>query len=127
MVRIAILLILLGCSTDNNNLQSPPDTKKAILELSEIQVQPSDQIKKERIIKTLEDCNSYGNLAYEKYNQCVQESKVLKDRILSLELELQSIETEIQPWRWIKRIFVFAMLGIMALYLIRFYLKFKPI
>lgn len=127
MVRIAILLILLGCSTDNNNLQSPPDTKKAILELNEIQVQPSDQIKKERIIKTLEDCNSYGNLAYEKYNQCVQESKVLKDRILFLELELQSIETEIQPWRWIKRIFVFAMLGIMALYLIRFYLKFKPI
>ena len=127
MVRIGILLILLGCSTDNNNLQSPPDTKKAILELSEIQVQPSDQIKKEQIIKTLEDCNSYGNLAYEKYNQCVQESKVLKDRILSLELELQSIETEIQPWRWIKRIFVFAMLGIMALYLIRFYLKFKPI
>lgn len=127
MVRIAILLILLGCSTDNNNLQSPPDTKKAILELSEIQVQPSDQIKKERIIKTLEDCNSYGNLAYEKYNQCVQESKALKDRISSLEIELQSIETEIQPWRWIKRIFVFAMLGIMALYLIRFYLKFKPI
>ena len=127
MVRIAILLILLGCTTDNKNLQSPPDTKKAILELNEIQVQPSDQIKKERIIKTLEDCNSYGNLAYEKYNQCVQESKVLKDRILSLELELQSIETEIQPWRWIKRIFVFAMLGIMTLYLIRFYLKFKPI
>ena len=127
MVRIAILLILLGCSTDNNNLQSPPDTKKAILELNEIQVQPSDQIKKERIIKTLEDCTSYGNFAYEKYNQCVQESKILIDRISSLELELQSIETEIQPWRWIKRIFVFAMLGIMALYLIRFYLKFKPI
>jgi hypothetical protein len=127
MVRIAILLILLGCSTDNNNLQSPPDTKKAILELNEIQVQPSDQIKKERIIKTLEDCNSYGNLAYEKYNQCVQDSKVLTDRISSLELELKSIEKEIQPWRWIKRGFVFVVLGFMIFYFIRFYLKYKPI
>lgn len=127
MVRIAILLILLGCTTDNNNLQSPPDTKKAILELNEIQVQPSDQIKKERIIKTLEDCTSYGNLAYEKYNQCVQESKILLDRISSLELELQSIEKEIQPWRWIKRIFVFVILGIMVFYFVRFYVKYKPI
>jgi hypothetical protein len=127
MVRIGILLILLGCSTDNNNLQSPPDTKKAILELNEIQVQPKDQIKKERIIKTLEDCTSYGNLAYEKYNQCVEDSKVLTDRISSLELELKSIEEEIQPWRWIKRGFVFALLGFMIFYFIRFYLKYKPI
>jgi hypothetical protein len=127
MVRIAILLILLGCSTDNNNLQSPPDTKKAILELSEIQVQPSDQIKKERIIKTLEDCTSYGNLAYEKYNQCVQDSKVLTDRISSLELELKSIEKEIQPWRWIKRIFWILLFSLIAFYLVRLYLKYKPI
>ena len=126
MVRIAILLILLGCSTDNNNLQSPPDTKKAILELSEIQVQPSDQIKKERIIKTLEDCTSYGNLAYEKYNQCVQDSKVLTDRISSLELELKSIEKEIQPWRWIKRIFWILLFSLIAFYLVRLYFKYKP-
>jgi hypothetical protein len=127
MVRIGILLILLGCSTDNNNLQSPPDTKKAILELSEIQVQPEDQIKKERIIKTLEDCTSYGNLAYEKYNQCVQDSKVLTDRISSLEQELKSIETEIQPWRWIKRIFWILLFSLIAFYLVRLYLKYKPI
>lgn len=127
MVRIAILLILLGCSTDNNNLQSPPDTKKAILELNEIQVQPEDQIKKERIIKTLEDCNSYGNLAYDKYNQCVQYSKVLTDRISSLEQELQSIETEIQPWRWIKRIFWIVLFSLIAYYLVKLYLKYKPI
>ena len=127
MVRIAILLILLGCSTDNNNLQSPPDTKKAILELSEIQVQPEDQIKKERIIKTLEDCNSYGNLAYEKYNQCVQDSKALTDRISSLEQELKSIEKEIQPWRWIKRIFWIVLFSLIAFYLVRLYLKYKPI
>lgn len=127
MVRVAILLILLGCSTDNKNLQSPPDTKKAILELNEIQVQPEDQIKKERIIKTLEDCTSYGNLAYEKYNECVEDSKVLTDRISSLEQELKSIETEIQPWRWIKRIFWIVLFSLIAFYLVRLYLKYKPI
>jgi len=127
MVRIGILLILLGCSTDNNNLQSPPDTKKAILELNEIQVQPEDRIKKERIIKTLEDCTSYGNLAYEKYNQCVEDSKVLTDRISSLKQELKSIETEIQPWRWIKRIFWIVLFSLIAFYLVRLYLKYKPI
>lgn len=127
MVRIGILLILLGCSTDNNNLQSPLDTKKAIEELNEIQVQPSDQIKKERVIQVLKDCGSYSLEAYEKYIQCTSEQSTLKTRISSLEKELEQLKAELQTWRYIKWI-VYAILALYLLYrLVRIYLKYKPL
>lgn len=127
MVRIGILLILLGCSTDNNNLQSPPDTKKAILELSEIQVQPSDQIKKERVLQVLKDCGSYSLEAYEKYIQCTNEQSTLKTRILSLEKELIELKEELKTWQYIKYGF-YAILVLYVFYKIaQIYLKYKPI
>ena len=127
MVRIGILLILLGCSTDNNNLQSPPDTIKAILELSEIQVQPSDQIKKERVIQVLKDCGSYSLEAYDKYIQCTSEQSTLKTRILGLERELIELKEELKTWQYIK----YGFYTILVLYVIykstQIYLKYKPI
>ena len=127
MVRIAILLIVLGCSTDNNNLQSPPDTKKAIEELNEIQVQPSDQIKKERVIQVLKDCGSYSLEAYEKYIQCTSEQSTLKTRILSLEKELKELKEELKTWQYIKYGF-YTILVLYVLYrLVKIYLKYKPI
>lgn len=127
MVRIGILLILLGCSTDNNNLQSPPDTKKAIEELNEIQVQPSDQIKKERVLQVLKDCGSYSLEAYEKYIQCTSEQSTLKTHILSLEKELKELKEELKTWQYIK-FGLYAMLSLYILYrLAKIYLKYKPI
>ena len=127
MVRIGILLILLGCSTDNKSLQSPPDTKKAILELNEIQVQPSDQIKKERVLQVLKDCGSYSLEAYEKYIQCTSEQSTLKTRILGLEKELIELKEELKTWQYIK-FGLYAMLSLYILYrLAKIYLKYKPI
>jgi len=127
MVRIAILLILLGCTTDNNNLQSPPDTKKAILELSEIQVQPSDQIKKERVIQVLKDCGSYSIEAYDKYIQCTSEQSTLKIRILSLEKELIQLKEELKTWNYIKYGFCIILLLYVFYKSTQIYLKYKPI
>lgn len=127
MVRIAILLILLGCSTDNKSLQSPPDTKKAIEELTEIQVQPSDQIKKKRVLQVLKDCGSYSLEAYEKYIQCTSEQSTLKTRILGLEKELKELREELKTWQYIK-FGLYAMLSLYILYrLAKIYLKYKPI
>lgn len=127
MVRIGILLILLGCSTDNKSLQSPPDTKKAIEELTEIQVQLSDQIKKERVIQVLKDCGSYSLEAYEKYIQCTSEQSTLKTHILSLEKELKELKEELKTWNYIKYGF-YTILVLYVLYrLAKIYLKYKPI
>lgn len=127
MVRIGILLILLGCSTDNKSLQSPPDTKKAIEELSEIQVQPSDQIKKERVLQVLKDCGSYSLEAYDKYIQCTSEQSTLKTRILGLEKELKELREELKTWQYIK-FGLYAMFSLYILYrLAKIYLKYKPI
>jgi hypothetical protein len=127
MVRIGILLILLGCSTDNNNLQSPPDTKKAILELNEIQVQPEDQIKKERVLQVLKDCGSYSLEAYEKYIQCTSEQSTLKTHILSLEKELIELKKELRTWKYIKYGFYSILLLYVLYRLTQIYLKYKPI
>ena len=127
MARIGILLILLGCSTDNKSLQSPPDTKKAIQELIEIQVQPIDQVKKERVLQTLKDCGSYSMEAYDKYIQCTTEQSTLKTHILGLEKELIQLKEELKTWQYIKYGF-YAMLSLYILYrLARIYLKYKPI
>lgn len=127
MVRIGILLILLGCSTNNNSLQSPPDTKKAIEELSAIQVQSSDQVKKERVIQVLKDCESYSLEAYEKYIQCTNEQSTLKNHILSLKKELKELKEELKTWQYIK-FGLYAMLLLYILYrLAKIYLKYKPI
>lgn len=127
MVRIGILLILLGCSTDNKSLQSPPDTKKAIEELTEIQVQPSDQIKKDRVLQVLKDCGSYSIEAYDKYIQCTSEQSTLKTRIFSLEKELTELKEELKTWNYIK----YGFYTILVLYVIyrlaNIYLKYKPI
>lgn len=127
MVRIGILLILLGCSTDNKSLQSPPDTKKAIEELIEIQVQSSDQIKKERVLQVLKDCGSYSLEAYEKYIQCTNGQSTLKTHILSLEKELKELREELKTWNYIKYGF-YTILVLYVLYrLAKIYLKYKPI
>ena len=127
MVRIGILLILLGCSTDNKSLQSPPDTKRAIEELTEIQVKQSDQIKKERVLQVLKDCGSYSLEAYEKYIQCTSEQSTLKTRILGLEKELTELKEELKTWQYIKYGF-YAILVLYVLYrLAKIYLKYKPI
>lgn len=127
MVRIGIILILLGCSTDNKSLQSPPDTKKAIEELTEIQVQSSDQVKKERVIKVLNDCGSYSLEAYDKYIQCTSEQSTLKTRILGLEKELIELKEELKTWQYIKYGF-YAILVLYVIYkLANIYLKHKPI
>lgn len=127
MARIGILLILLGCSTNNNSLHSPPDTKKAIEELTEIQVQSSDQIKKERVLQVLKDCGSYSLEAYEKYIQCTSEQSTLKTHILSLEKELKELREELKTWQYIK-FGLYAMLSLYILYrLTKIYLKYKPI
>ena len=127
MARIGILLILLGCSTDNKTLQSPPDTKKAIQELIEIQVQPIDQIKKERVLQTLKDCGSYSIEAYDKFIQCTKEQSTLKTQISSLEKELIQLKKELKTWHYIKYGF-YAMLFLYILYrLAKIYLAYKPI
>lgn len=127
MVRIGIILILLGCSTNNNSLQFPPDTKRAIEELNEIQVQSSDQIKKERVLQVLKDCGSYSLEAYDKYIQCTSEQSTLKTRILGLEKELIELKEELKTWQYIK----YGFYTILVLYVIyrlaNIYLKYKPI
>ena len=127
MVRIGIILILLGCTTNNNSLQSPPDTKKAIEELTEIQVQPLDQVKKERVLQVLKDCESYSIEAYDKYIKCTSEQSTLKTRILGLEKELIELKEELKTWNYIK----YGFYTILVLYVIyrlaNIYLKYKPI
>lgn len=127
MARIGILLILLGCSTNNNSLQSPPDTKKAIDELSAIQVQSSDQAKKERVLQVLKDCGSYSLEAYEKYIQCTSEQSTLKTHILGLEKELKELKEELKTWNYIKYGFYTILVLYVFYRLAKIYLKYKPI
>ena len=127
MVRIVLILLFFGCTTDNKYLETPPDTKKAIQDLQEISVLQSDQNKKERVIKALNDCGVYSIEAYNKYIQCVKESSSLREKIESLQKEISQLEEEIKPWRWIKRSFYLIVIGLVIFYLIKLYLKFKPI
>lgn len=127
MVRIVLILLFFGCTTDNKYLETPPDTKKAIQDLQEISVLQSDQGKKERAIKALRDCSTYSIEAYDKYIQCVKESSSLREKIESLQKEISQLEEEIKPWRWIKRTFYVIVIALFIFYLIKLYLKFKPI
>lgn len=127
MAGIIVVLLLISCSTNNNSLQSPPDTKRAIEELTEIQVQSSDQFKKERVLQVLKDCGSYSLEAYDKYIQCTSEQSTLKTRILSLEKELIELKEELKTWKYIKYGF-YAILVLYVIYkLANIYLKYKPI
>jgi len=127
MVRVVLILLFFGCTTDNKYLEIPPDTKRAIQDLQEISVLQSDQEKKERAIKALSDCGTYSIDAYDKYIQCVKESSSLREKIESLQKEISQLEEEIKPWRWIKRTFYVIVIALILFYLVKLYLKFKPI
>ena len=127
MARIITLLFLLSCSTDKGVLNSPPDTKQAIKDLSEIEVSSTDIAKKERIIQTLQDCGSYSLEAYEKYIQCTSEQSTLKTHILSLEKKLIELKEELKTWKYIKYGFYSILLLYVLYRLTQIYLKYKPI
>lgn len=130
MVRVVIIILLIKCSLNNNDIQlnKPPDIKKAIEIIDEFKINNSNEQKKIEIVKeTLNDCQDYSDRAYNKYLQCVKESEKNIDKIKNLEKKILDLEDEISPWRMIKRIFWAIFIGFLIFLAIKIYLKFKPI
>lgn len=95
-MRYIFILILFTCSTIQTSISKPPEIQNLIDELksnNEIQ----DTVKS-RIINTLEDSMEYNSECFNKNILLEKENFILKEK-------LQSIELEIQTWRTIKNSF----------------------
>lgn len=120
MARIAILILLLGCATDNQ-INRPIDTTQAIEDLQSIEITTiKDSAIRERIVRVLQDCGEYGKEAY-------KSATALQSRVSELEKQLLELEEEIKPYRYFKRFLLIVIIAILIFYGIKLYLKFKPI
>jgi hypothetical protein len=120
MVRIAILILLLGCATEQQ-INRPIDTKKAIQDLQSIEVNTiKDSAIRERVVRVLQDCGEYGKEAY-------RSATVLQNRVVELEKQLLELEEEIKPYRYFKRFILVSIIALLLFFGIKFYLKLKSI
>jgi hypothetical protein len=109
MVRIAILILLLGCATDNQ-INRPIDTKEAIEDLQSIEVNTiKDSAIRERVVRVLQDCSEYGKEAY-------KSATALQSRVVELEKQLAELEEEIKPYRYFKRFLLIVIIAILIFY-----------
>lgn len=95
-MKYLFILILFTCSTIQTSISKPPEIQNLIDELksnNEIQ----DTVKT-RIISTLENSMEYNSECFNKNILLEKENFILKEK-------LQSIELEIQTWRTIKNSF----------------------
>ena len=95
-MRYIFILLLFTCSTIQTSISKPPEIQNLIDELksnNEIQ----DTVKS-RIINTLENSMEYNSECFNKNILLEKENFILKEK-------LQSIELEIQTWRTIKNSF----------------------
>jgi hypothetical protein len=120
MVRIVLLILLLGCATDNQ-INRPIDTKGAIKDLQSIEINTiKDSAIRERVVRVLQDCGEYGKEAY-------KSAIVLQSRVIELEKQLAELEEEIKPYRYFKRFLLVTIIALLLFFGIKFYLKLKPI
>jgi hypothetical protein len=120
MVRIAILILLLGCATEQQ-INKPIDTTQAIQDLQSIDVTTiKDSAIRERVVRVLQDCGEYGKEAY-------KSATTLKTRVVELEKQLAELEEEIKPYRYFKRFLLVSIIAVLIFFGIKFYLKLKPI
>jgi hypothetical protein len=120
MVRIILLVLLLGCATDNQ-INRPIDTKEAIKDLQSIEITTiKDSAIRERVVRVLQDCGEYGKEAY-------KSATTLQTRVVELEKQLLELEEEIKPYRYFKRFLLVTIIALLLFFGIKFYLKLKPI
>jgi hypothetical protein len=120
MARIVLLILLLGCATEQQ-INKPIDTKKAIKDLQSIEVTTiKDSAIRERVVRVLQDCGEYGKEAY-------RSATVLQSRVFELEKQLLELEEEIKPYRYFKRFLLVTIIAFLLFFGIKFYLKLKPI
>jgi len=120
MVRIVLLILLLGCATDNQ-INKPIDTKEAIKDLQSIEITTiKDSAIRERVVRVLQDCGEYGKEAY-------KSATVLQSRVSELEKQLLELEEEIKPYRYFKRFLLVSIIAVLIFFGIKFYIKLKPI
>ena len=130
MVRIACIFLLLNCFLYKSQppISNPPDTSEAIAIVESIPVNTEEQKRKVEIVKqTLRECQIYGESVYAKFTDCVKESDSIRQKLSELQKKIESLEEEIYPWRTIKRGFWLILIGIIAFFAVRLYLKIKPI
>ncbi len=130
MVRIAWIFLLLNCFLYKSQppISKPPDTSEALSIVESIPVNTEEQKRKVEIVKqTLRECQIYGESVYAKFTDCVKESDSIRQKLSELQKKIESLEEEISPWRTIKRSFWLILIGIIAFFAVRLYLKFKPI
>jgi hypothetical protein len=120
MVRIVLLILLLGCATEQQ-INRPIDTTQAIEDLQSIEVNTiKDSAIRERVVRVLQDCGEYGKEAY-------RSATVLQSRVIELEKQLAELEEEIKPYRYFKRFLLVTIIAVLIFFGIKFYLKLKPI
>jgi hypothetical protein len=109
MVRIVLLILLLGCATDNQ-INRPIDTTQAIEDLQSIEVNTiKDSAIRERVVRVLQDCSEYGKEAY-------KSATALQSRVVELEKQLAELEEEIKPYRYFKRFLLIVIIAILIFY-----------
>lgn len=123
---ILIIVLLVSCNTPPKAyLGTPPETDKVIHEL-----QASTNVGaelKNRVLQTLNDCGAYSRDAYQSFIGASKDIEALKSDKLKLEKEIADLNSELTPWRWIKRFFYLGCAILVGFYLVKIYLKMKPI
>ncbi len=127
MDRVVLLIVLLiSCNTPPRAyLGLPPKTDGVIQELQTSKEVTLDL--KNRVLQTLSDCSAYSKDAYDSFIGASKDIEALKADKIKLEKEIADLISEITPWRWIKRFFYVACAVMLGFYLLRLYLKIKPI
>ena len=121
---IAFLLFIYSCQKSLIKLDSPIDNKPIIEEIKKTTL--SEPIKT-KTIQALSNCEDYSKKAYEIVTQNQKQIDDLKAENQKLLNRINDLEEEVKPWRIIKGSALLLSIGIIIFFLVKIYLKFKPI
>ena len=121
---IAFLLFIYSCQKSIIKLDPPIDNKPIIEEIKKTTL--SEPIKT-RTIQALNSCEDYSKKAYEIVTQNQKQIDDLKAENQKLLNRINDLEEEVKPWRMVKSSVLLVGIGIIIFFLVKIYLKFKPI
>lgn len=121
---IAFLLFIYSCQKSIIKLDPPIDNKPIIEEIKKTTLSEPIKIK---TIQALSNCEDYSKKAYEIVTQNQKQIDDLKAENQKLLNRINDLEEEVKPWRVIKGSALLLSIGIIIFFLVKIYLKFKPI
>jgi hypothetical protein len=106
MIKLLIIILLLGCSSTQERIievvPEQPNIQPIIEEVKQNEPLKQNPILQAKIKKALDDCDAYGDMMKQKFNDCIDLSNKQSSLIAKYKQDVLQLEEELRFWRKVK-------------------------